>query len=718
MPIEDQFDVPFVAALALKEKQIQQNYRPIIAVHKWFARRPGSLFRALVLAEFDDSPLRESYFRPHCLEGRTVADPFMGGGTPLIEANRVGCNVIGADINPMAHWIVREEIEHIDLTQYRSASRKIVAGLRKSVGEFYKTTCSYCGSSEADVKYFLWVKQQSCTGCEATFDLFPGYVLAKDRRHPKHVLVCGRCGQLNEVDDLDSAGACVECRSSLEVAGPAKRSRCACPKCGKDNRYPRAELGAPAHRMFAIEYVCKGCRPSHKGRFFKRPDRLDLNKFHRCADRIASTRFRCVPDDEIQPGDEATRLLRWGYSRYREMFNARQLLGLELSARLVTSVRDERCRRALATNLSDLLRYQNMLCRYDTMALKSLDIFSVHGFPVGLVQCESNLLGIRSDADAQVGSGGWENIIAKYARAKAYCEKPFEVRAGRSRTEVVPVLGEWIGEYRGAGPRRSVRIECTEGASLSLREASVDAIFTDPPYFGNVQYAELMEFCYVWLRKLFADEPAFQRRSLRHPEELTTNATMDRGIEHFAAGLSHVFQKMARALKPGGPLAFTYHHNRLEAYYPLAVAVLDSGLICTATFPCPAEMGGSIHINGTQSSILDTVFVCRHQASAGAIRPQGTASLAKCVEADARNILAAGHRPTTGDVNCILNGQVVRTAIARLAKHWDGGAAVSDRIQLARSEMDALATGLASSELPDSVVERINPDLFRSRVSI
>jgi len=49
---------------------------------------------------------------------------------------------------------------------------------------------------------------------------------------------------------------------------------------------------------------------------------------------------------------------------------------------------------ALATNLSDLLRYQNMLCRYDTSALKSPDIFSVHGFPVGLVQCESNLLGI------------------------------------------------------------------------------------------------------------------------------------------------------------------------------------------------------------------------------------------------------------------------------------------------------------------------------------
>ncbi len=51
---------PFISALALREKQIQQNYRPIIAVHKWFARRPGTLFRGLLLAEFSDRPLQNS----------------------------------------------------------------------------------------------------------------------------------------------------------------------------------------------------------------------------------------------------------------------------------------------------------------------------------------------------------------------------------------------------------------------------------------------------------------------------------------------------------------------------------------------------------------------------------------------------------------------------------------------------------------------------------
>jgi hypothetical protein len=50
--IEKNFDIPFISDLALHEKQIQQNYRPIIAVHKWFARRPGTLFRGFCCPSF------------------------------------------------------------------------------------------------------------------------------------------------------------------------------------------------------------------------------------------------------------------------------------------------------------------------------------------------------------------------------------------------------------------------------------------------------------------------------------------------------------------------------------------------------------------------------------------------------------------------------------------------------------------------------------------
>lgn len=96
---------------------------------------------------------------------------------------------------------------------------------------------------------------------------------------------------------------------------------------------------------------------------------------------------------------------------------------------MIHRVSEQRIRNALATNLSDLLRYQDMVCRYDKMALKSLDIFSVHGFPVGLIECESNFLGIRNEPKGiSIGSGGWLNIVEKYTKAKVYCDHPFEMR--------------------------------------------------------------------------------------------------------------------------------------------------------------------------------------------------------------------------------------------------------------------------------------------------
>jgi putative DNA methylase len=684
--IERQFDIPMIAALALREKQIQQNYRPIIAVHKWFARRPGTLFRGLLLSEFASLPLAQCYYKPNQLPGIRVADPFMGGGTPLLEANRMGCDVIGFDINPMSYWIVRQEIEHLDLRQYALAARALRDRLEVEVGALYRTRCTVCGAEDAHVKYFLWVKVLDCARCGKPTDLFPGYLLSSDSRHPLNVFICPGCGALTETSDRRRPGTCSRCRRDLALDGPARGGRCVCPDCGSANSYPRPAQGPPRHRLFAIEYHCPACKPQHEGRFFKAPDLEDAGRARQAETRWSQSQAEYVPDDAIPSGDETNRLHRWGYSRYREMFNARQLLGLELSAEIVAGIQDTRVGNALATNLSDLIRYQNMLCRYDVTALKSLDIFSVHGFPVSLIQCESNLLGIVDAArNTCVGSGGWANIIEKFRRAKEYCDAPFEIRYRGRRKEVVPVKGEWIGD-RPNGDRerqeRSVELHCADAAKATIASASLDAVFTDPPYFGNVQYAELIDFCYVWLRRLVGDRSeGFGAHSTRNPQELTGNEAMGRGIAHFADGLSAVFRRMAEALKPGRPLAFTYHHNDLSAYLPVALAVLDAGLTCSASLPCPAEMGASIHISGTGSSIIDTVFVCRSTGSVPASwLVDSVDGLTALVRSDLAKLRAGGVEPTAGDMRCIAYGHLVRLAIWHLRGQWDGAAPISERL--------------------------------------
>lgn len=684
--IEKNFDIAFIADLALREKQIQQNYRPIIAVHKWFARRPGTLFRGLLLSEFLEKPLNESFYQANSLKDIKVADPFMGGGTPLIEANRLGCEIAGFDINPMAYWIVKQEIEHLDLDEYLLAANSLREQLEKEIGHLYRTHCVFCENEDAHVKYFLWVKTIACQKCNKPIDLFPGYLLTSDARHPKNVFLCHQCGQLTETSDRKTPGDCRYCGARLLTTGPAKRNRCECPDCKTINIFPNKLLGAPRHRLFAIEYHCPVCKERHAGRFFKIPDSQDLVKADQVEERWAKTPATYVPDDEIPSGDETNRLHRWGYGHYREMFNARQLLGLELSAQGITRIANERVRNSLATNLSDLLRYQNMLCRYDTMALKSLDIFSVHGFPVGLVQCESNFLGIVDPKKRIcIGSGGWANIIEKFRKAKVYCDSPFEIRHHGGKKEIVPIKGEWIGDNPNGKHRaesRRVALRCKDAAEIELPPHSLDAVLTDPPYFGNVQYAELMDFCYVWLRRLIRTEPdAFSDFSTRNPQELTGNEDMGRGLDHFAQGLSSVFQKMAIALKPGSPLVFTYHHNNLSAYYPIAIAILDAGLTCSAALPCPAEMGASIHINGTGSSIIDTVFVCR---STGTVPRKWVADsidgVADLINEDLTKLRSGNVKPTPGDMRCIAHGHLIRLAIWNLRKNWDKDANINIRL--------------------------------------
>lgn len=330
--IERNFQVPFVARMALAEKQIQQNYRPLIAVHKWFARRPGTLFRALLLSQLVDAPVNQTYFQKHNFSNKHILDPFMGGGTTVVESNRLGCAVTAADINPMAWWIVRQEILDLDLTAYRRAAAALREHLDKKMGPLFETRCPRT-DKVAQAKYFLWVKTTKCTGCGNLHDLFPSYLIAQDVRHTANVFACAHCHSLYESAERKNPGPCPDCGKQPSDTHFARRNRSRCLHCETEIRYPHNS--PPEHRLFAIEYFLPEAHPrgARKGRLFKAPDSEDLAKFADAEKQLRSLRAKFVPADDIPQGDETARLHRWGYRCYHELFNSRQLLGLELSCR-------------------------------------------------------------------------------------------------------------------------------------------------------------------------------------------------------------------------------------------------------------------------------------------------------------------------------------------------------------------------------------------------
>jgi hypothetical protein len=120
----------------------------------------------------------------------------------------------------------------------------------------------------------------------------------------------------------------------------------------------------------------------------------------------------------------------------------------------------------------------------------------------------------------------------------------------------------------------------------------------------------------------------------------------------------------------------------VRAYLPVAVAILDAGLTCSATLPSPAEMGASIHISGTGSSIIDTVFVCR---STGRVPRkwvvESASEIAALVESDLEKLLKANVKPSQGDKKCITYGHLIRLAVWSLREDWNENSATSYRLE-------------------------------------
>ena len=224
MSVERNYNETFVARLASREKQMQQSYRPVISVHKWFARRPGALFRALALAELVDERVDRSYADGHELAG-VCLDAFMGGGTPVFEASRLGLSVLGYDTNPMARWIVERELEDVDPDELHEAGERVAADVQRKVRSLYRTTCPQC-DADAEVRYFLWLRHHRCS-CGEEHPLLADTMLVSTglRRHPREVHLCPSCLTLAECRPGKRPARCRSCRAQYDERAGSTRQR-------------------------------------------------------------------------------------------------------------------------------------------------------------------------------------------------------------------------------------------------------------------------------------------------------------------------------------------------------------------------------------------------------------------------------------------------------------------------------------------------------------
>ncbi len=189
--IEDSFPIVDINRLAERERH---GFMPIYEMHKWFARRASSVFRAILLgaAKEAGADIMAEFYRNHSHDpntnGLVVLDPFMGGGTTVVEALRLGCQVIGIDLNPVAWFVVKTQIAPVDPQALQAAFDRLAARpvawsgkpLRETLLDQYRTECPQCGGV-ADVIYTYWVKSAICTSrrCGKQVPLFADYRVAQ-----------------------------------------------------------------------------------------------------------------------------------------------------------------------------------------------------------------------------------------------------------------------------------------------------------------------------------------------------------------------------------------------------------------------------------------------------------------------------------------------------------------------------------------------------------
>src|SRR3990170_5882333 len=110
---------------------IAKPHTPVYKMHRYFARRPYSVFQELI----------KHYSNP----GSIILDPFCGGGVTVVEGLRLERKVIGVDINPMATFITRMEVLDVDLEELQKAFEEIEAKVKDEILELYMTKCPKCG---------------------------------------------------------------------------------------------------------------------------------------------------------------------------------------------------------------------------------------------------------------------------------------------------------------------------------------------------------------------------------------------------------------------------------------------------------------------------------------------------------------------------------------------------------------------------------------------
>jgi len=717
-PIETVFPTAEVNKIAEKESTGfgRRHYRPVYVMHKWWARRLGSVFRAILLYTLADNRLSDWDQDPHSLwglysrdvhlTGKVVLDPMMGGGTTVVEALRLGCRVIAGDLNPVSWFVVKKEIEHIDPCALEDSLVELERDVGTELRKYYRTVCPECGG-DAEGIYYFHCKELECLDCGSLVPLMKSFFLARLPSGAGDVVVCPCCWEVFKTSDSAAQVSCIKCGTEFvpRDASYTSEQEYSCPNDGcRPARIVDAirNKGRPKERMYAIEFYCRACDESKnprlsRGRGYKKPDTFDYEKLEQAKREFEKDRKKLpIPDARIPIGVETRRALNHGYLRFEDLFSARQLLNLGKIYRWILNLQDWNLKEFLVLALSNCLKYNNMLCKYNATRGFITDIFRTHSYSPSTMPVEGNCY------DTQKGRGPFTAFVRLIIEAKRYCEAPFErVAVGNNGMRTVhfktPIIAQVASDYKDFQERKNVLLICGSSSKIDAPDGIVDAVITDPPYADNVMYSELSNFFYVWLRLALRERyQHFVTETVPWEDEVILNRVQRKGDREFLEGLTSVFSEANRMLRTRGLLVFTFHHKSLDGWTSVLQSVLNSGFLVTAAYAVRSEMKTSTHLHLMNNIKYDIILVCRKRSQEPA--PKAWSAVKRSVGQASKRMIedieATGEKLSSLDMFVMTLGK----CLEHYSKHYPNVFEQSQRVGV----REALSSIVAAIGFPTS----------------
>ena len=397
-------------------------------------------------------------------------------------------------------------------------------------------------------------------------------------------------------------------------------------------------------------------------------------------------------------------MIKHNYKYWHQMFNPRQLLCLSTLLKAIGEEEDQVIKEMLLSGFYSTLESNNVFCRYTIGGgNKSQGIVSRHDFQPKSSFTENNPWG------CYYGHSTFSNNFGKILKGKEFCYKPYDRRFVTKNININEYRNELITRNNGT------EILCRNSTVSIPKHTSF--VITDPPYAGNVNYSELADFFYVWLRLLLANKyPQFAPEMTPKADEIIENPTRGKTTKDYEEGLTSVWKRCFENLADNGLMVFTFHHAKGSAWEALLESVCNAGFEIEAIYPIHGESESSLHLQDKQAISYDLIHVCKKRTYIESAKKRSWATVRQEIRKKAKEeirLIEAGRygkeKLSSADINIILIGKCLEL----YSKHY--GAIVDYKEDLvplkdALSAIKMMVVLLVSTEHPlPSELEHIDP---------